>query len=45
MNKAQNRIENISTPDGAFVPYNDLAQKHIIDYWSYISLLDAIPKD
>ena len=40
-----NRIENILTPDGAFVPYNDLAQKHIIDYWSYISLLDAIPKD
>ena len=39
-----NRIENILTPDGAFVPYNDLAQKHIIDYWSYISLLDAIPK-
>ena len=40
-----NRIENILTPDGAFVPYNDLAQKHIIDFWSYISLLDAIPKD
>ena len=40
-----NRIKNILTPDGAFVPYNDLAQKHIIDYWSYISLLDAIPKD
>ena len=27
------------------VPYNDLAQKHINDYWSYISLLDIIPKD
>ena len=40
-----NRIENILTPDGAFVLYNDLAQKDIIDYWSYISLLDAIPKD
>ena len=40
-----NRIENILTPDGAFVPYNNLAQKHIIDYWSYISLLDAISKD
>ena len=40
-----NRIENILTPDRAFVPYNDLAQKHLIDYWSYISLLDAIPKD
>ena len=40
-----NRIENILTPDGAFVLYNDLAQKHIIDYWSYISLLDTIPKD
>ena len=40
-----NRTENILTPDGAFVPYNDLAQKHIIDYRSYISLLDAISKD
>ena len=40
-----NRIENILTPDGAFVPYNDLAQKHIIDYWSYVSLQDPIPKD
>ena len=40
-----NRTENILTPDGAFVLYNDLTQKHIIDYWSYISLLDAIPKD
>ena len=26
-----NRIANILTPDGAFVPYNDLAQKYNID--------------
>ena len=26
------RIENILTQDGAFVLYNDLAQKYIIDY-------------
>ena len=40
-----NSIESVVAPDGAFVPYDDLAQKYLVDHWSQISLLDGIPKD
>ena len=40
------KISNILKPDGTFIQYNKLANKKIlIDHWSCISLVDAIPKD